>query len=242
MSARSSAAGRVRFVSVRHAGTGRSIAVLDPETLRDYTRLVAEVAPAVEAGLSVRVLANRVATCSVDPPLVRLRPWRTERGVFASRLSELAGSGATLAFADVRRCYGSISPPRVAAGLRRFGVGTARAIEGFLDGLGPDGVEGLPIGPAPSAVLANAVLDHVDRALERADIVHVRWVDDLVLASADPRRALDMLRGALEEIGLRLNERKTRVVRDVDRRNLGLGIGSPTAGRALRLAGVMARG
>ncbi len=233
---------RVRFVSVRNARGDRRIAVLDPETLRTYTRLVAEIAATVEAALSHRVVANRVATCAVEPPVLRLRPWRTERDAFLARLSELAETDSALAFADVRRCYASISPSTAGAGLRALGVGTAGAIEAFLEGLEPEGVQGLPVGPDPSAVLANAVLVHADRALERAGVGHVRWVDDVALSSADPSGALEVLRGALEEIGLRLNERKTRVVLDGCGSPLGLTLGSPVAGRPRRLAGVRTPG
>ena len=219
--------GRVRFVSVGHARGNRRLAILDGETLRTYTGLVAEIAPTVEAALSRRVVANRVATCTVEPPELRLRSWRSERDAFAARFSELAQTGRRLAFADVRRCYASISPSTVGAELRRLGVGTAGALEAFLRGLEPDGVRGLPVGPDPSAVLANAVLGRADLALERAGVAHVRWVDDVVLSSPDPGGALGVFRGALEEIGLRLNERKTRVVPDGGAADLGLG--SPTA-------------
>jgi hypothetical protein len=64
-------------------------------------------------------------------------------------------------------------------------------------------------------VLANAVLGHVDRALEAAGIPHLRWVDDLVLGlegTADGAGAFDLIRGALDDLGLRLNEAKTRLV------------------------------
>lgn len=234
--------GRVRFISVRHPRGSRRLALLDPETLRSYTRMVASVATTVEAALSRRVAANRVATCSVDPPALRLRPWRTERDAFAALLSELSEADGPLAFADVRRCYASISPRIVGEELQRLGVGAAWEIERFLRGLEPDGVRGLPVGPDPSAVLSNAVLGHADRTLEHAGIEHVRWVDDVVIASPDPLDAVEVLRGALEEIGLRLNERKTRIILDGGRPRLGLPAGSPTAGRPIRLAGATTRG
>ncbi len=47
----------------------------------------------------------------------------------------------------------------------------------------------------PSAVLANAVLGELDRAVRSTGARHVRWVDDVVLwgARAEVRRALDAL-------------------------------------------------
>jgi histidine ammonia-lyase len=74
------------------------------------------------------------------------------------------------------------------------------------------GVRGLPVGPDASAVLANVVLAPVDRTLADEGIEHLRWVDDIVVTAADPRAALSAIRRALERIGLRLNERKTRIV------------------------------
>ena len=208
---------RVRFVRVRHPEGIRQLAVLDPRSRETFVRLVATAAPLVEAALPSSVVANRVAEARTEPPFLRLRSWRSERRAFAHRLMELAERSETLAFADVRDCYASISPRVVGSAIRELGAGTAARLESFLGSLALGGVRGLPVGPDPSAVLANAVLLRVDRALARAGIEHLRWVDDVVLASrgpADAERSLEVLRSALGEIGLRLNETKTRVVAD----------------------------
>jgi hypothetical protein len=105
----------------------------------------------------------------------------------------------------------------VGSALRAMGACGAPAIERFLGELERLGIRGLPVGPEPSGVLANAVLRHADRALDAERVEQIRWVDDVVIsasAPADARDALDVLRGALGEIGLRLNEGKTRVVDD----------------------------
>jgi reverse transcriptase-like protein len=206
------AAPRVRFVRLRRAGGERRLAILDPVTRDRYVELVAGSAGALEARLSDGVVANRVRSWRLEPPELRLRPWRVERRVFAARLSAMAERSQPIAFADVRRCYASITPATVGRVLRRDGIGTADALERFLCRLQRAGIAGLPVGPEPSAVLANAVLATVDRALERAGIRHLRWVDDVVLAHEDPEAALEVVRDALATIGLRLNERKTRVV------------------------------
>lgn len=203
---------RVRFVSLRRAGGERRLAILDPASRDRYARLVAGSAGDVEARLSDAVVANRVRSWRVEPPELRLRPWRIERRIFAARLSAFARAAGAIAFADVRRCYASISAATVGETLRRDGVTTADDIERFLRELHDAGVTGLPVGPEPSAVLANAVLARADRALERAGIRHLRWVDDVVLAGTDPAAALGVLRDALATVGLRLNDRKTRVV------------------------------
>jgi Reverse transcriptase (RNA-dependent DNA polymerase) len=205
---------RVRFVRVRRAGSERRLAVLDPETRDRYRRLVARSAGAVEAGLSDAVVANRVSSWRLEPPELRLRPWRAERRIFAARLISLSGRAEAIAFADVHRCFASIPAERVGQALRRLEVDAAEEVEGFLRDLESDGVRGLPVGPPPSAVLANAVLAALDSSLEGAGVPHLRWVDDVVLAAADASAALDLVRSALGRIGLRLNERKTRVIAD----------------------------
>ena len=209
----------VRFVRVRHAGTERRLVLLDVPTRERYVELVARSAGAIEELLSPAVMANRVASWSVRPPELVLRPWRLERRLFAARLAGLAARGRTIAFADVRRCYASMSPSIVGDALRRVGIPTACEIEGFLAGLERIGVEGLPVGPDASAVLANAVLAQVDRTLREAGVDHLRWVDDVVLSGGDARAALSVFRGALAAIGLRPNEAKTRILLDV--RDLG---------------------
>jgi hypothetical protein len=107
-----------------------------------------------------------------------------------------------------------MSPAMVGDALRRAGIPTAHEVHGFLSGLERVGVEGLPVGPDASAVLANAVLAQVDRRLRDAGVEHLRWVDDVVLSGVDVRAALTVFRTALASIGLRANETKTRIVPD----------------------------
>ena len=202
---------RVRFVRVRQAGTERSFALLDPQTRARYVHLVARSAEAIETQLSPAVLANRVAASGLDPPELRLRPWRLERRLFAARLADLVSRRGAIAFADVGSVFVVAAWGRA---LRLAGIGTAHDIEDLLTALERAGVRGLPVGPDASAVLANAVLAPVDRALREAGIDHLRWVDDVVLSGPDPEAAVSTLRGALGRIDLRLNERKTRIVLD----------------------------
>lgn len=218
---------RVRFVRIRRGDAHRHLALLDAVTRARYVRLVASAAGEIEARLSDAVVANRVRSWRIEPPDLRLRPWRMERRIFGARLTELSGRASAIAFADVHRCYASVTPDRVGEWLGRANVAAAVDIEGLLRDLQRHGVPGLPIGPEPSAVLANAVMSDVDRALSAAGIEHLRWVDDVVLATSDPGAALDTLRTALGRIGLRLNEHKTRVV--VEPSSLGPRIGPSTS-------------
>ena len=215
-----------RFVRVRHAGTERRFVLLDVRTRARYVQLVARSAAAIEELLSPAVMANRVASWRVHPPDLALRPWRLERRLFAARLAGFSVRRGAVAFGDVHRCYASMSPAIVGDALRRAGIPTAREVEGFLSGLEGLGVEGLPVGPDASAVLANAVLAQVDRTLRDAGVEHLRWVDDVVLSGQDAAAALSVFRTALASIGLRANETKTRIVADAE----GLGASIAVSG------------
>ena len=203
-----------RFVRVRYAGTDRRLVLLDVHTRERYVELVARSAEAIEELLSPAVMANRISSWSIRPPRLALRPWRLERRLFAARLAGFSVRRGAVAFGDVHRCYASMSPAIVGDALRRADIPTAREVEGFLSGLEGLGVEGLPVGPDASAVLANAVLAQVDRTLRDAGVEHLRWVDDVVLSGADIAAALTVFRTALASIGLRANESKTRIVAD----------------------------
>jgi hypothetical protein len=180
---------------------------------------VAAVSAKVEAGLSDAVCANRVAAWSITPPALHLASWREERAAFARRLTTLASSHRCLVFVDVRDCYASISARAVGAALRSTGCEPSAidAVEAVVEGFAALGIRGLPVGPDPSPVLANAVLAVADRALERAGVAHLRWVDDVVAGVADrvsAERVVGILGGTLAARGLRLNPVKTRVVVD----------------------------
>jgi len=197
----------------------REVTVLHPALAARYTALVSAVAIRVDEGLSPSVAANRVAIASVDPPRLILRSFRDERVAFGRRLARLARRTPCLLFADVRECYRSIAPDVVAASLRALGCDGASVdgVAAFLRALQELDVQGLPVGPDPSAVLANAVLAEADRALERLKAPHLRWVDDLVVGVDGSRGAATVLkvaREALDRVGLRLNDAKTRLVLD----------------------------
>lgn len=205
--------------TARAPAIGRDIARLRPDVARRYTALVAEAAPAIESALGDRVMANRVVSASREPPLVRIGGWRAARRRFARGLESLARTGGVLLFTDVRRCYASIRDPIVRDRLRALGVRASLAAEvaAFLRDLRPAGVVGLPVGPVPSAVLANAVLAALDEAVTAAGMAHLRWVDDVAISVAGPEDAgpaLAVVDEALGRLGLERNEEKTRLVTD----------------------------
>jgi hypothetical protein len=113
---------------------------------------------------------------------------------------------------DVKAFYASVSPAVLAVTLTRLGADRADAHEAaaLLEGWGSEGYQGLPIGPPGSAVLANAVLDPVDRSL--GGVRFLRWVDDYLVAvpsDGAAGEALERIEEALDAIGLVANRSKT---------------------------------
>jgi hypothetical protein len=204
---------RPRFEPVpKRSGGVRWLTRLDPAGDTEYREAVRPLAGRIERSLGPEVFAPRT---SPGPGGWRLAPWTPARVGWRRALRAAirgASRGTTFALADVRDCYGSISPETIGALL---GPGAAPAVA-VLRHLHDHGVRGLPVGPDPSAVLANAALSILDRAIRSSGVRHVRWIDDVVLwgTTADVERALGALAAAAAAIGLDLHWEKTRILAD----------------------------
>ena len=172
-------------------------------------------------------------------PNLELAPWRPARARWLADIDRRlrVARPPVVVVADVQDFYPSINPGSLTRALSGAGV-TADDMAPVLTVLAwlrEDGVQGLPIGPEPSAVLANAILAATDRALRAAGAPHLRWVDDVVAFADDlPHaiRATDALRRSLRSAGLDLHDGKTRVIPDpAEARSLLIpGIASPASG------------
>jgi hypothetical protein len=193
----------------------RVLSHLDADLDDAYASAVAPLAPAIERTLRPEVVANRVDHVSEIPPFLTLRPWSAERSAYRAAYARL-GSVGLLLRTDITACYPSIRPAAVEEALGRchLPVTTVARCVGLLRDLELEGVDGLPVGPIPSAVLANAVLAVGDAVLVALEAAFVRWVDDWWIAVRSAGHAADLLHAladALALAGLRLNERKTRL-------------------------------
>lgn len=205
--------GRATLFPSPKGGAGvRWLALLDPADHAELRAVVGRLAARIEPTLGPAVLANR----SAGGPVLRLEPWRTARRRWWRAVTRLAREPGVLLAADVRDCYPAIAAGVVEETLLRMGchpteVGSLRRL---LLEFRRQGVPGLPVGPEPSGVLANAVLARVDRALGEEGCRFLRWVDDLLVLARDrphAERVLERLRAALRDLGLALAEEKTRV-------------------------------
>jgi len=206
-----------RLFAISKSGGGeRWLTRLDPADARDFRDVVASLVPTIEGALGRSVIANRV----VGRGRVRwttLEPWRPARRAYARVIGGTRRRHTWSLVLDVRDCYGSVTQNSLEGALRDLGCDRAgiRQVLEVMDRFARDGVPGLPVGPEPSAILANALLSVVDRALARAGADCARWVDDIVASAANERgghRVLDAAVEALASLGLAVHEGKTRIV------------------------------
>jgi hypothetical protein len=186
-------------------------AILSHRDERTWRNLAGEVVGILEPQLDPRVVANRT--------LVAAGGWRLEpAGAAMRRARAIAPRNTLLLRTDVEAFYASVTPPVLVSVLARLGIPTeeARLAGQMIEGWEEFGYLGLPIGPVSSAVLANAVLQSVDQAL---DAYHfVRWVDDYLMALPSERSAagiLDRLDASLERLHLRRSVPKTEILEGI---------------------------
>ena len=202
----------------KSCGGSRTLIHLGDHDRRRYDAAVASVTPSVERALTSGAVANRA---HATPLGLELEPWRLARLRYVRSLRAAARGPSRAAFVgDVRDCYGSITPATVVRALHVAGA-SPRHIErvaALLHDFELRGVRGLPIGPHPSAVLANAVLAQVDDALAWAsDGPAYRWVDDVVVFTQDAascREVAAVFDRALGALGLSANAQKCRIIDD----------------------------
>ena len=94
----------------------------------------------------------------------------------------------------------------------------------MANGVVVERVEGTPQGGPLSPLLANVLLDEVDKELERRGLSFVRYADDLNVYVRSKRAgedAMQALRRLYARLRLRVNEAKSAVARPQDRKFLG---------------------
>jgi Reverse transcriptase (RNA-dependent DNA polymerase) len=211
----------------RPSGEARWLTELDPRTAAAYAELVRRHTSRIEASLDAGVIANRVgARGTLSPVSISRRAWRR-------RLGRVIRPGLQVAFiaSDVARCYASIAPDAVGSSLAACCADGFDELLELLARIATAGTPGLPIGPEPSAVLANAVLAVADRSAREAGAQILRWVDDVVLIAPDRRavvRAFDAWVRGLRQVGLQPNGEKTRLWPTTEDAATALGFVSPS--------------
>lgn len=114
----------------------------------------------------------------------------------------------------------------------------------MTDGVCTERHEGTPQGGPLSPLLANVMLDEVDKELERRGHAFVRYADDCnvyVRSERAARRVMELLRKLYGALRLRVNESKSAVARAWNRKFLGYSLWRASKGIAKRTVSLKAR-
>jgi len=201
-------AGPIRWERCRKpGGDDRWLVRFDQRDQRTYRDLVLPLVPRIERSVGPLAFAARTTSDG------RIRPWPGARSAWRRAVlrSIARAPGLVVIVSDVRDCYPSVGERALEA------VACSDELRTFLRGMADAGVRGIPVGPEPSAILANGVLAYADRAAGAAGCRPIRWVDDVVMVAAGRRpviRAFDAWRRALGELGLEAHDGKTRMFAD----------------------------
>jgi hypothetical protein len=200
----------------------RRAALLRPSDAILYLALAILAAPEIEAGKLAKA-DRQVFSYRYAPHGESLFDREvTYAGFVACERERLLDNRAGVAvFADIEAFYERIAPERLRAGLEACGVDPAVAerVADLLEFWQGRGGVGLPIGPNASRILAEAVLQPIDRRLAAAGIPFLRYADDYRVFAPNVETAqahLSVLAQAVERAGFTLNERKTKLAAAAD--------------------------
>ena len=191
----------------------RRLVVLTPADQLAFAQSVSRAIPAIQRVWGGASHANRIVAWDPARGPV-LEPWSRGRTRWRHDVRRLRSDRRFVAVTDARACYASISSIVLTRRLTALGAPETCVdeIASWLRAFDDVGVEGLPVGPAVSAVLADAVLSAGDEAIRDVGAAHVRWVDDVAIFAPDARARTDALRAlrrSWASFGLELHDGKT---------------------------------
>lgn len=115
---------------------------------------------------------------------------------YRSRCEELAGKHKYVLTTDISDFYNRVYLHRIQNAIESCRDGNAgKDIENLLLTFNNKTSQGIPVGPAASIVLSEAVLIDVDQYLERSGKRHVRYVDDIRIFGDSPHELDVLLQG-----------------------------------------------
>lgn len=160
---------------------------LDPCDSLIYTSLIKEVCEVIEQ-YRIPESENIVFSYRIKPTVEGSffstdKAWDT----YISRMEELADEfeGGWVIVADITDFYNQIYTHRINNLIVEAGKGSydeqVRIIENFLLSLNKKTSRGIPVGPAPSIILAELIMGSIDKKILEYTNKFVRYVDDITM-------------------------------------------------------------
>jgi len=192
------------FAVPKPNGTFRVVHQLDPINSLVYTAMSFMVADELEAA---RFPEDQGVACSyrISTSFQQGEFFADSTGYpqFISRCTELSGQHDFVLTVDIADFYNQIYVHRVENALSQFGANSSmlsKDFEVFLMALNGAASKGIPVGPAASILMAEAIMVDVDQFLASQGVAHTRYVDDIRIFH-DSKAALN---GLLERLTLYL--------------------------------------
>lgn len=207
------------LTSMKPKGGFRVVQQLDPLDTIVYTALAYSIADKIEAA---RIPKDQHVACSyrIDLDNGSLFADGNGFGEFTTQSEWLANENEFVLATDITDFYNQIYLHRLNnaieyadSGLKPIGDD----IEGFLSRLNGKASQGVPVGPAASIIMAEAVMMDIDEFLLNKNVSHTRYVDDFRIFSDSEEKLLSVLEDLTlylyENHRLTLSGDKTKIIK-----------------------------
>lgn len=171
----------------KSTGGYRMVHQLQPLDAIIYTALAHQVSGCVEAA-RIPTSEETVFSYRVSPTSDSFFGLGNGYPAFQIRCRKLARSYGYVLTADIADFYNSIYSHRLNSALveaKCQPTGIAKTVEDFITTLNGKASQGIPVGPAASIVMSEALLTDVDGFLRMRRIEHTRYADDIRVFSND---------------------------------------------------------
>lgn len=206
------------LTSMKPKGGFRVVQQLDPLDTLIYTALAYSIAEKVE---SARVHKELHVACSYRIYLDEGSLFAEGNGFgeFTAQSEKLANEKKFVLATDITDFYNQIYLHRLGNAIE-FADGSLKSlgddIEGFLSRLNGKSSQGVPVGPAASIIMAEAVMMDIDEFLINKGVSHTRYVDDFRIFSDSEGQLITVLEDLTlylyENHRLTLSGDKTKII------------------------------
>jgi len=204
-------------IEINKRGGGTRIATLiDPLLHLEYLSLAVEIAAVVES-MRLPKTDNIVHSYRFNPDETTGKLFDKNYGFYSYRRAcceQKSISFRHRIVLDIKDFYQSISFDTLANVLKQNGIQLVQIerLKKIIEHINSHKHYGLPIGGNASRILAEILLNEIDKHLIAHDITFVRYVDDITIFSKkDEISDLLLIRQKLTELGLNINYEKLRI-------------------------------
>lgn len=182
-------------VSYKPKGGFRVVQQLDPLDTLVYVALAHLIAEKIE---SVRIPVEDNVDCAYRISLHEGSFFSKGGGykTFIAQTEKLSKKHNYLLSTDITDCYSQLYLHKLIHTITLADSSLesiASYLHGFLTELNNDTSQGVPVGPAPSIIMAEAILSDIDLFLKNKGIEHTRYVDDFRIFSDSKKELLNTL-------------------------------------------------